>query len=164
MRALAPTAGACPLRLRELRHVINTFGADRMSALPFAADYPFLNILWSMLVFVGFFFWIWLAVTVFMDVFRRRDMGGFMKALWIIAVILVPLFGVLIYLLAYHNSMAERNVKQVEAAQAAFDQQVRQAAGTAGPASEIATAQSLLAAGTISQEEFHRKKTKALAG
>jgi multidrug resistance efflux pump len=91
-------------------------------------------------------------------------MGGFMKALWIIAVILVPLFGVLVYLLAYHNSMAERNVKQVEAAQAAFDEQVRQAAGTSGPASEIATAQSLLDAGTISQAEFDRIKAKALGG
>jgi len=135
-----------------------------MSAVPFAADYPFLNILWSMLVFVGFFFWIWLAVTVFMDVFRRRDMGGFLKALWVIAVILVPLFGVLVYLLAYHNGIAERNAKQVEAAQAAFDEQVRQAAGTAGPASEIATAQKLLDAGTISQAEFDAIKAKAIGG
>jgi len=135
-----------------------------MAALPFAADYPFLNILWSMLVFVGFFFWIWLAIMVFMDVFRRRDMGGFMKALWIIFVIFIPVLGVLVYLIAYHNSIAERNEKQVKAAQAAFDEQVRQAAGTGGPASEIATAQALLDAGTISQAEFDAIKAKALAG
>ena len=135
-----------------------------MTNLPFAADYPFLNILWSMLVFVGFVFWIWLAIMVFMDIFRRRDMGGFAKALWIVFVIFIPLLGVLIYLIAYHNSIAERNVKQAEAAQAAFDQQVRQAAGTSGPATEIATAQSLLDAGTITQAEFDRIKADALAG
>ena len=62
-----------------------------MPQIPLAADYPFLNILWSMLVFVGFVFWIWLAITVFMDVFRRHDIGGFTKALWIIFVIFIPL-------------------------------------------------------------------------
>lgn len=130
--------------------------------MPFAADYPFLNIVWSMLVFVAFFFWIWLAITVFIDIFRRHDMGGFTKALWIILVIIIPWLGVLIYLIAYHSGMAERNAKQVQAAQAAFDEQVRQAAGTAGPASEIDTAQKLLAAGTISQAEFDQIKARAL--
>ncbi len=134
-----------------------------MASLPFAADYPFLNILWSMLVFVGFFFWIWLAIMVFMDVFRRHDIGGFVKALWIVFVIFIPVLGVLVYLLAYHDSIAERNAKQAQAAQAAFDEQVRQAAGSSGPASEIATAQSLLDAGTISQQEFDQIKAKALA-
>jgi len=133
-----------------------------VSSLPFAADYPFLNILWSMLVFVGFFFWIWLAVTVFMDLFRRRDMNGFVKALWVIFVIIVPLLGVLVYLIAYHDSMADRNAKQVQAAQAVFDEQVRQAAGSAGPATEIATAKSLLDAGAISQQEYDRIKSQAL--
>jgi hypothetical protein len=135
-----------------------------MANLPLAADYPFLNILWSMLVFVGFVFWIWLAITVFMDVFRRKDMGGFAKALWIIFVIFIPLLGVLIYLIAYHNSIAERNVKQVEAAQAAFDQQVREAAGKSGPATEIATAKTLLDAGAITQAEYDDLKRKAMAG
>ncbi len=134
-----------------------------MSTLPFAADYPFLNILWSMLVFVGFVFWIWLAISVFMDVFRRKDMGGFAKAVWIIFVILIPLLGVLVYLIAYHDSIAERNTKQAQAAQAVFDDHVRQAAGTGGPASEIATAQSLLDAGSINQQEFDQIKARALS-
>ncbi|MEZ5123383.1 MAG: SHOCT domain-containing protein [Solirubrobacterales bacterium] len=135
-----------------------------MAQLPMAVDYPFLNILWSMLVFVGFVFWIWLAITVFMDVFRRRDMGGFVKALWIIFVIFIPLLGVLLYLIVYHRSMADRNVKQVEAAQAAFDQQVREAAGKSGPATEIATAKTLLDAGAITEAEYEDLKRKALAG
>jgi len=132
--------------------------------MPIAADYPFLNILWSMLIFVGFIMWIWLAIMVFMDIFRRRDMGGFAKAIWIIFIIFIPLFGVLVYLIAYHNGIADRNEKGQEAAQAAFDQQVKEAAGKGGPAGEIETAQKLLDAGTISQSEFDHIKSKALAG
>lgn len=135
-----------------------------MSFIPMAADYPFLNILWSMLVFVGFVMWIWLAISVFMDIFRRHDMGGFAKALWIILVIVIPLFGVLIYLIVYHKSIAERTQKDVAASQAAFDERVREAAGTSGPASEIATAKSLLESGAISQQEFDSIKAKALGG
>jgi hypothetical protein len=135
-----------------------------MSGMPIAADYPFLNILWSMLIFVGFIMWIWLAIMVFMDIFRRQDIGGFAKAIWIIFIIFIPLLGVLIYVIAYHNDIAERNVKGQEAAQAAFDQQVKEAAGKGGPAGEIETAQKLLDAGTITQTEFDHIKSKALAG
>ena len=132
--------------------------------MPIAADYPFLNILWSMLIFVGFIMWIWLAIMIFMDIFRRHDMGGFAKAIWIIFIIFIPLLGVLVYLIAYHQGIADRNIKGQEAAQAAFDQQVKEAAGKGGPAGEIETAQKLLDAGTITQSEFDHIKTKALAG
>ena len=135
-----------------------------MRGMPIAADYPFLNILWSMLIFVGFIMWIWLAIMVFMDIFRRRDIGGFAKAIWIIFIIFIPLLGVLVYLIAYHQGIADRNAKGAEAAQAAFDQQVKEAAGKGGPAGEIETAQKLLDAGTISQSEFDHIKSKALAG
>lgn len=135
-----------------------------MSFLPIATDYPFLNILWSMLVFVGFIMWIWLAISVFVDIFRRHDMGGFLKALWIIAIIFIPLFGVLIYLIAYHKGIAERSVKEAQAAQSAFDDRVREAAGSGGgAASEIAKAQELLNSGAITQAEFDSIKSKALA-
>lgn len=136
-----------------------------MSFLPIATDYPFLNILWSMLVFVGFIMWIWLAISVFVDIFRRHDMGGFLKALWIIAIIFIPLFGVLIYLIAYHKGIAERSMKESQAAQAAFDERVREAAGSSGggAASEIAKAQELLNSGAITQAEFDSIKSKALA-
>ena len=131
--------------------------------MPIATDYPFLNILWSMLVVVGFIMWIWLAIMCFMDIFRRQDIGGFAKAIWIIFIIFIPLLGVLFYLIAYHNGIAERNQKGQEAAQAAFGQQVREAAGKGGPAGEIETAQKLLDAGTITQDDFDKLKAKALA-
>lgn len=132
--------------------------------VPFATDYPFMGIFWSMLIFMAFFMWIWIAIAIFSDIFRRHDIGGFAKAMWIIFIIFIPLLGALVYLIAYHDGIAERNQKGQEAAQAAFDQQVRQAAGTGGAASEIATAQKLLDAGTITQEDFDQIKAKALAG
>jgi len=135
-----------------------------MTSPPLAADYPFLDVLWSMLIFIGFVMWVFLAFSVFADIFRRRDMGGFPKALWIIAVIFLPLVGVLAYLIAYHASIAERGQRSQEAADAVFQQRVREAADSSGPATEIATARSLLDAGTIDQDEFEALKTRALAG
>ena len=73
-----------------------------------AASYPFLDVLWSMVIFFAFVIWIWLLITVFADIFRRRDIGGGLKAIWIIFVIVLPYLGVLIYLIAEHNGMADR--------------------------------------------------------
>lgn len=131
--------------------------------MPIAADYPFLEVMWSMLVFVAFIMWIWLAIMVFADVFRRRDTSGFKKALWIVFVILIPYFGVLVYLIVNHDGISERSAKEAQAYEKAFDQRVKEAAGSAGPAGEIDTAKSLLDAGAISQEEFDRLKAAALA-
>ena len=82
--------------------------------MPLAADYPFLDVLWSMVIFFAFIIWIWLLITVFADVFRRHDIGGGMKAVWIIFVILLPYLGVLIYLIAEHQGMADRNAAQMQ--------------------------------------------------
>jgi hypothetical protein len=128
-----------------------------------AADYPFLDVLWSILIFMAFILWIWLAITCFMDIFRRRDTGGFAKALWIIFIIVLPYLGVLVYLIANHVGMAERQAKDVEEAQQAFDERVREAAASGGPASEIEKARGLLESGAINQEEFDRLKAKALS-
>lgn len=131
---------------------------------PVAADYPFLDVLWSILIFMAFILWIWLAITCFMDIFRRRDTGGFAKALWVIFIIVLPYLGVLVYLIANHVGMAERQAKDVQEAQQAFDERVREAAASGGPASEIEKARGLLESGAINQEEFDRLKAKALSG
>jgi hypothetical protein len=130
-----------------------------------AADYPFLDILGSMLFFFGFVIWFWLLITVFGDVFRRQDIGGWGKAAWSIFVILVPLLGVLVYMIAEGKEMAQRNIAQHQAAKAEFDQYVRETAGDGGggSAGEIARAKSLLDSGAIDQAEFDRLKQKALA-
>ena len=126
------------------------------------ADYPFLDILWTMMIFFLFVIWIWILITVFADIFRRRDIGGGMKALWIIFVILTPYLGVLIYLIVNHDGMAERNVKQIQAQQAATDDYIRSVSG--GSAAEIEKAKGLLDSSAITQAEFDTLKQKALAG
>jgi hypothetical protein len=125
------------------------------------ADFPFLEFLWAMIVFFAWVAWIWIAITVFIDLFRRDDIGGWGKAGWVVFVVLLPFLGVLVYLIAQHDRMRERSVKHAQAQQQAFDQYVREAAG--GSAAEIAKAKELLDAGTISQEEFDAIKRKAVA-
>jgi hypothetical protein len=128
-----------------------------------AADYPFLDVVWTMLIFFAWVIWFWILITVFADLFRRHDIGGGSKVLWTIFVIIVPFLGVFIYLLANHEGMADRNVKQVEAAQAQSDAYIRSVAGSGGPTGEIERAKSLLDSGAITQAEFDSIKQKALA-
>ena len=130
--------------------------------MPFAADYPFLEVMWTLLVFFAWVIWFWILITILVDVFRRRDIGGGKKALWVVFLILAPFIGVLVYLIANHDEMAERNVKQAQASQAQFDQYVQSVAG-GGAATEIEKAKQLLDSGAISQAEFDGIKAKALA-
>ena len=126
-----------------------------------AADYPFLNILWSMMLFFAWLAWLWIAVTVFVDIFRRHDIGGWQKALWVVSVILIPFLGVLVYLIAQHDEMRDRSVQQAQAQRQQFDDYVKQTAG--GGATEIARAKELLDSGAITQDDFEKLKAKALA-
>ena len=128
------------------------------------ANYSFLDVMWTMLVFFAWVIWFWLLITVFMDVFRRHDIGGGAKALWIIFVIVLPYLGVLIYLIAEHEGMAKRSTKEMQQSQAQFDDYVKQVAAQGDPAEQIAKAKQLLDAGTITQAEFDQIKAKALAG
>jgi hypothetical protein len=127
-----------------------------------ASSYPFLNVLWDILIVFAWVLFIWIAVVVFIDLFRRRDISGWAKAAWVIFVVVLPWIGVLAYLIFNHDGMAERSEKQTRAAQAQFDDYVREAAGKGGPASEIDTAKKLLESGTITQAEFDAIKAKAL--
>ena len=129
--------------------------------VPMAADYPFLDVFWSMIIFFFWVIWIWIVITVLIDVFRRSDIGGFAKALWVIFVVILPWLGVLIYLIVEHNGMRERSMEQAHAQKEQFDQYVREAAG--GSADEIAKAKQLLDQGAITQDEFNALKAKALA-
>jgi hypothetical protein len=129
-----------------------------------ASSYPFLDVVWTMLIFFGWVIWFWLLITVFADLFRRHDVGGGAKVLWCIFVILLPFLGVFIYLLVEHQGMADRSVKQAQAQQQEFDSYVQNVAAKSGPAGEIENAKKLLDAGTITQAEFDSLKAKALAG
>ena len=129
-----------------------------------ASSYPFLEVLWTMVIFFAFVVWIWLLFAVIADLFRRHDASGFAKVMWIIIVIVLPYLGVFVYLLIEHEGMTERSMKSQQAAQEQFDAYVQQTAGRADPAEQIAKAKQMLDSGTITQAEFEQIKSKALAG
>jgi hypothetical protein len=130
-----------------------------------AADYPFLNILWTMIIFFAWVLWLWMVVMIFTDIFRRRDIGGWKKAAWCVLLIVFPFIGAFAYLIAQHDGIAERNLERAQGMERRFDDRVRAAAGSngGGAASEIAKAQDLLKSGAIDQREFEQLKAKALA-
>ena len=125
------------------------------------ADFPFLEFLWAMIVFFAWVAWIWIAIVCFIDIFRRHDIGGWHKALWVVFIIVAPFLGVLVYLIAQSDQMRERSMEQAKSQQAAMDEYVRETAG--GSASEIAKAKELLDSGAITQAEFDSIKAKALS-
>ena len=128
-----------------------------------AADYPFFDLFWTMIIFFFWVIWIWMLIVILSDVFRRRDIGGGKKAVWCIFIILLPFIGVLSYLFANSDGMAERRIRDVQTAQAQMDDRIRSVASTGGPAAEIENAKRLLDSGAINQEEFDAIKAKALA-
>jgi Phospholipase_D-nuclease N-terminal len=129
-----------------------------------ATSFPFLEVFWEMLIFFGFVIWLWLLFIVFGDIFRRHDTSGGFKVLWIIVIVVLPYFGVFIYLIAEQKGMAERSLAAKQQAEDQFSAYVKDAAGASDPAEQIAKAKGLLDSGTISQAEFDSIKQKALAG
>ena len=124
----------------------------------FAADYPFLDIFWTMLIFFMWVIWVWILITVLMDLFRRHDVGGWAKAGWSLFVIVLPFLGVFIYLITQGGRMAERRDADVRAG-------LQHYAGTAasnGPSDQIAKGKELLDKGAIDEAEFELLKRKAL--
>ena len=131
--------------------------------MPIAADYPFLNILWTMIIFFIWITWIWMMILILSDVFRRPDLSGWGKAGWTAFLIILPFLGALIYLIANSDGMAERRAQDVQGQRAQMDDYVRSVAGSGGAAAEIDKAKQLLDSGAINQTEFDALKAKALA-
>src|SRR5579863_2149873 len=153
----AAAQGAVPWRPRTNQ----TNQGDRM----IASSYPVLDAFLTMLYFFLFIIWIWLLITVFIDIFRSRDLGGGAKALWVIFVIILPFLGVFVYLIARGGKMHERAAAQAAEQQKAFDSYVREAAGTEGAdtASQLSKLADLKSQGVITDAEFEAQKAKVLA-
>lgn len=128
-----------------------------------AADYPFLDVLWTMLIFFVWISWFMLLFHVIGDVFRRRDASGWKKTAWLVFLVLVPFIGVFAYLIANSDDMARRNLERMEAAQRDTDTYIRSVAASGGPGAEIERAKGLLDSGAITQEEYEAIKAKALS-
>jgi hypothetical protein len=128
-----------------------------------ASSYPLLNLFWTMFMIFAFVIWIWLLIFIFMDIFRSHDMGGGMKAIWVIFIIFLPLLGVLVYLIARGGSMHERSLKQAQAQQQAFDDYVKQTAGAGNSADQLAKLAELKDKGVLTDAEFQAQKAKILS-
>jgi hypothetical protein len=128
-----------------------------------AAEYPFLNIFLTMILFFAWVIWIWMMIAILSDVFRRHDLSGLGKAAWTVFLIVLPFVGALTYLVAQGDGMNARRTEDARAAKAQFDDYVKTAAAEDGPAAQIETAKGLLDRGTITPAEFDSIKAKALA-
>ncbi len=125
---------------------------------------PLFDLFWAMLWFFLFFAWIWLLISIFGDIFRSNDMGGWGKALWTLFVIILPLLGTLIYLIARGGSMAERSIEAAREQDAAMQAYIKEAAaGSASSADELKKLAELRSSGVISDQEFEAQKAKLLA-
>jgi predicted PurR-regulated permease PerM len=119
--------------------------------------------LWSLLIIFFMVIYFMMLFQVIVDIFRRQDASGGKKALWLIVLLVLPLVGLLAYMISNGASMTERNVQVMQDSQRQFDDHVRTVAASSGPASEIGKAKELLDSGAISQQEFEQLKARALA-
>ncbi|MFD4370382.1 SHOCT domain-containing protein [Streptomyces sp. NPDC058486] len=133
-------------------------------------DYPLLNVFWTMMWFFLWIMWLFLLFKVIADIFRDHELSGWGKAGWLIFCILLPYLGVLVYVIARGKGMGQRDAKQAQAAEARFQEYIRQTAGTQAAAGgapsatdELARLADLKAKGSISEEEFQQAKAKVLA-
>jgi hypothetical protein len=120
------------------------------------------QVLWSVFWIFLFVIWFWLLIAIFGDLFRDKSLSGWAKAAWCLFVIVLPYLGIFVYLIARGPGMGERAMSEAKAQQAGFDAYVRETAGTASPADEIARAKQLLDGGAITQSEFDDLKRRAL--
>ena len=130
-----------------------------------AYDYPLGGVFLSMLYFFLFFIWIYILITVFIDIFRSDDLNGWIKALWCIFIIILPFLGVFIYLIARGGKMQQRSMRDAAEQKNQFDAYVRQTAGTSGTdvASQLNELANLKAQGVLTDAEFEAQKAKVLA-
>ena len=122
---------------------------------------PLFDLFWTMLWLFLFILWIWLLISLFSDIFRRDDLSGWGKAGWVLFLIVLPLLGSLIYLIANGGDMAQRQVKDATAMQTAQQEYIRSVAG-ASAADELAKLAALRDSGALTAEEFAAQKAKLL--
>jgi len=130
------------------------------------SSYPLLDAFWTIVEIFLWVIWIWILVTVFIDIFRSHDLSGGAKALWFLFVLFIPLIGVLVYLLVRGGSMHERSVRLMQHQQdlaAPYYGQQGAAQASASTADQLDKLASLRDRGVITPEEFQREKERVLA-
>jgi Phospholipase_D-nuclease N-terminal len=136
-----------------------------MSLAVSSSSYPLLNLFWTMFEFFLWVIWIWILITVFIDIFRGHDLSGWAKALWFLFVLFIPLIGVIVYLIARGGEMHDRAARHAQRQDEAFRSYFQQAAADspASTADQLAKLADLRDRRVISAAEFEREKAKVLA-
>jgi len=124
---------------------------------------PLLDLFWAMLWFYLFFIWIWLLIRIFGDIFRSPDLSGWAKALWTLFVVVVPLLGVLIYVIARGDQMFNRDLEEAATREAATRQYIQKVAVPTSSADELAKLAALRDRGILTPEEFASQKAALLS-
>jgi hypothetical protein len=128
-----------------------------------AFDFPLLDIFWTVLEIFALVVWLWLLVSVFADIFRSHDMGGAVKALWVVFILVFPLLGLIAYLIARGGGMHERMLAQTRHRQQPFDDYIRQTTEASSQVDALAKLADLKERGLITEAEFEKQKAKLLA-
>jgi ABC-type multidrug transport system fused ATPase/permease subunit len=133
--------------------------------MPLASSYsyPLLGAFWTIFMIFLWVIWFWVLITIFIDLFRSHDLSGWSKALWFIFILILPLIGVLVYLIARGNKMHEHAARDARQQEAEFRSYVQEAAGPPSPADQLAKLADLRDRGVITAQEFDREKAKILA-
>ena len=126
-------------------------------------NYPILNVFWTILMVFLWVLWFWVLITVFIDLFRSRDLSGWAKALWFVFILVLPLIGVRVYLIARGGKMHEHAAREAKLQDQQFRRYVQEAAGSQGSADQLAKLADLRDRGVITADEFDREKAKILA-
>ena len=127
-------------------------------------NYPLLNVFWTIFEVFLWVVWFWILITVFIDIFRSRDLSGSAKAVWFLFVLLIPLIGVVVYLIVRGGEMHERTAQVVQAQDAAYDGHLAQnGTRSSSTADQLAKLADLHDRHVISDQEFAQEKAKVLA-
>ena len=126
-------------------------------------SFPVLGVFWTILMIFLWVIWIWILITIIIDIFRSHDLSGWAKALWFVFILFLPLVGVLVYLIARGGKMHEHQVRQAQLQEEQLRSYVRQTAGPQSSADQLAKLADLRDRGVITAEEFDREKAKILA-
>ena len=126
-------------------------------------SYPVLGVFWTILMIFLWVIWFWILITIIIDIFRSHDLSGWVKALWFVFILFLPLVGVLVYLIARGGKMHEHQVRQAQRQEEQLRSYVQQAAGPQSSADQLAKLADLRDRGVITAEEFDREKAKILA-
>jgi hypothetical protein len=133
--------------------------------MPLASSYsyPLLGAFWTIFEIFLWVIWIWILIYVFIDIFRSHDLSGWAKALWFLFVLIIPLIGVLVYLIARGGKMQEHAVQEAQQQDQEARSYIQQAAGSPSPADQLSKLADLRDRGVITAQEFEQQKAKILA-